>query len=318
MAIKTSQIQLFLVMFTFMACSEFKKEAQQEDKQLLIAYNVLVDAESDNYDIFTMNLDGSNKHNITNDKDVAWTYISHKQKIFFISDRDTTSRKYFLYEMDYAGKNIRKLTDFLLRDSWMGTRNNGKELIVFPQTNEDSLFRIIETDGQLIKRFNPGTAYFSHPTFSPDGTQIAFVGKNKPSKREEGYQEEIYVVDDVGENLLRLTYYPDDDTTANWYDYRAGPPIWHPTENFISYQSKQNGKYSLYGVSPDGSKHWKLTSNVENEGWHSWSPDGKWLAIELFDNEQTQFHIGLMNWESKEMRILTDIIHLSAGACVRV
>ena len=32
----------------------------------------------------------------------------------------------------------------------------------------------------------------------------------------------------------------------------------------------------------------------------------KWLVIELFDNEQTQFHIGLMSWETKEMKILTD------------
>jgi TolB protein len=46
----------------------------------------------------------------------------------------------------------------------------------------------------------------------------------------------------------------------------------------------QNGKYSLYSVSLDGQKQWKLTNNPQNEGWHSWSPDGKWLAIELFDN----------------------------------
>jgi len=30
------------------------------------------------------------------------------------------------------------------------------------------------------------------------------------------------------------------------------------------------------------------------------------LASELFDDEQSQFHIGLMNWETKEMEILTD------------
>ncbi|MBT8218909.1 MAG: PD40 domain-containing protein, partial [Bacteroidia bacterium] len=109
-----------------------------------------------------------------------------------------------------------------------------------------------------------------------------------------------------GSNSLQLTQYPASDTTAEWFAYKAGPPRWHPTENYITYQSKQNGKYSLYAVTPDGQKHWKLTDNAQDEGWHDWSPDGRWLAIELFDSEQTQFHIGLMNWETKELNILTD------------
>ncbi|MDH3712170.1 MAG: hypothetical protein OER04_19945, partial [Cyclobacteriaceae bacterium] len=104
----------------------------------------------------------------------------------------------------------------------------------------------------------------------------------------------------------QLTAYPQSDTTAPWYAYKAGAPRWHPTEYFISYQSLQNGKYSLYAVTPDGDKQWKLTENQMQEGWHNWSPDGHWLAIELFDSAQSQFHIGLMNWETKKMEILTD------------
>lgn len=47
-------------------------------------------------------------------------------------------------------------------------------------------------------------------------------------------------------------------------------------------------------------------TTLQNEGWHDWSPDGRWLAVELFDDEQTQFHIGLMDGGTKEMKILTD------------
>ena len=35
----------------------------------------------------------------------------------------------------------------------------------------------------------------------------------------------------------------------------------------------------------------------QSEDWHSRSPDGKWLATELFDTDEAQFHIGLMDWE---------------------
>ena len=305
---------LFSISLILVSCtSKNQKEnrnmySNSQDNEYLIAYNVYVpdSISDDNYEIFTMKLDGSDKKNITNHPDVAWTYLANKNKVFFISDRDTTNRVVFLYEMDYDGSNIKKITDFQLSDSWMGSRKNGEELIVSPHPKVDSVLYIINRKGDILHKIVTGTPYASDPTFSPDGDKIAFIGKNKKSKREPGFKAEIYVVNSDGTGLTQLTSYPESDTTAEWYAYKAGPPKWHPTENFITYQSKQNGKYSLYAVSPDGKKQWKLTENKYEEGWHDWSPDGNWLAIELFDSEQTQFHIGLINWKTKELKILTD------------
>ncbi|SHI75159.1 TolB protein [Arenibacter nanhaiticus] len=298
-------ITVLFGLFFLLSCTFTKKEPL---KEYIIAYNVYVpdSIHDDNYDIFTMKMDGTYKKNITDHPDVAWTYLSHGDKIYFVSDRDTTTRTFFLYEMDHRGEQIKKISNFQLRDSWMGTRKHGQELIVVPHPKVDSLLYLINTEGEILKKINPGTPYFSDPSFSPDGEWIAFVGSNKKSKKEDGYQAEIYVVNTDGNGLKKLTNYPTTDTTAEWYAYKAGPPRWHPTENFISYQSKQQGKYSLYAVSPDGKQQWKLTDNSQNEGWHSWSPDGKWLAIEFFDEGQDQFHIGLMNWRTKEMQVLTD------------
>ena len=80
----------------------------------------------------------------------------------------------------------------------------------------------------------------------------------------------------------------------------------HPTENFISYASYQNGKYGLYAVSLDGKRQWKLTNNALWEVYHEWSPDGNWLVTDVSNPEETQYDIGLMNWKTKEMKILTD------------
>jgi TolB protein len=114
-------------------------------------------------------------------------------------------------------------------------------------------------------------------------------------------------MNDDGGELRQLTHYPKDDTTALWYNYHAGPPMWHPTQNFISYQSVQNGKSSIYAISPDGMKQWKLTKGDSlQQGWHRWSPDGKWLAIEVYTMKEDHFYIQLMNWETKETKILTD------------
>ncbi|MDX1408188.1 MAG: hypothetical protein R3330_08645, partial [Saprospiraceae bacterium] len=81
--------------------------------QYLIAFNVLVDDSTDNYDILTLDPLTREQANITNNPDVAWTYLADGERIFFISDRDTCRRCYQLFEMDATGNNLRKITDIL-------------------------------------------------------------------------------------------------------------------------------------------------------------------------------------------------------------
>jgi TolB protein len=109
-----------------------------------------------------------------------------------------------------------------------------------------------------------------------------------------------------GTDRRRLTTYPKDDKTSQWHDYHAGPPRWVKKHNFITYQSVQNGKSSLFAVTLDGKKQWKLTNNELAEGWHDWSPDGKWLAIDMNDRGEKEFGIFLMNWKTKEIKKLTN------------
>ncbi|MEQ9426931.1 MAG: hypothetical protein RJQ09_21085 [Cyclobacteriaceae bacterium] len=293
------------ILLVFASCQEQKP--QKREAEYRIAYNVyLPDSSGENYDIFIMNLDGSDKRNITNHQDIAWVYSSTPDKLLFLSDRDSSYRSFSFYSMDHEGGQVTKISDFLLRDSWLGSRKNGTEFIVNPSPKIDSVFHIIDDKGELLSRVDTQLPFASDPTFSPDGKQIAFRGALKKSKREPSFNEAIYVMKDDASDLNRITKYPESDTTANWFDYRAGAPRWHPSGDFISFQSFQKGKYSLWAVSMDGSEQWKLTENPQNEGWHHWSPDGKWLVIELFDNDQTQFHIGLMEWKTKELQILTD------------
>ncbi|MEY8779927.1 TolB family protein [Allomuricauda sp. XS_ASV26] len=291
------------IVLLLMSCNTDKQKNQLE---LGLVYNVLLDADIDNYEVFSMELDGSNKTNITDRPDLEWTYFSQEDTLYFISDRNACKRCYFLYKSSFDGKNIQKVSDLELADSWMSTRHNGSELIVKPKLIDESTFYVLNKNGKIIKRLETGLPFAADPLFVNNEEQIVFRGGRTNSKRVQGFNEELYIIDEDGKNLKQLTHYPEQDTTAAQYGYRAGAPKLHPTENFVTYQSKQNGKYSLYAVSLDGNKSWKLTENKQNEGWHDWSPDGNWLAIELFDNEQSQFHIGLMNWETKELKILTD------------
>ena len=291
----------FLILL--LSCNSKETTSQHE---LGLVYNVLRDVDIDNFEVYAMDLDGSNKKNITDLYPVDWTYYSYEDTLYFVSDRDACKRCYFLYKSNFKGENVQKVSELELADSWMSSRKNGSELIVKPKLITENTFYILDQKGRIINRLDTGLPFAADPLFVNDGKQVVFRGGKSVGKHIDGFDEELYIMNSDGSNRKQLTHYPEEDSSAGKYGYRAGAPKLHPTENFVSYQSKQDGKYSLYAVSLDGSKTWKLTENSQNEGWHDWSPDGKWLTIELFDEEQSQFHIGLMNWETKEMQILTD------------
>lgn len=309
---------LFILAFALVcACSTSDQRAKSP---LMIAYNVhLPDTTKDDWEVFTMNLDGSDKQNVTRHADVAWTYESLEDSLLFISDRDTCYRCYFLYIAGADGSSPRRVTSLQLEDSWMSSRNMGQELVVTGRQGKQvrhQLFIVSMSDGSFRQLTNDTSARYGDPVFSPDGKRIAF--SYKKNKRDRSAHEELFIMGDDGSGLKQLTQYPEDNPSAKNYGYRAGAARWHPTEDFISYVSLQDGRHSIFAVSPDGSKQWKLTDHEFAEGWHDWSPDGKWLAFNSSDWEETQYHITLMNWETKEITQLTDTTYKSQQAPVFV
>lgn len=293
------------------ACAQTKSGigGKIQDKQKYsIAYNIHVpDTTKDDWEIMLMNLDGSNKRNISNHRDVAWTYHAYQKRLFFISDRDTSYRCFFLYECNADGKGVRKISNLRLEDSWMSTRNQGREMIVTGRIGRAiryQFFLINTLNGQYRQLTQDTAAMYSDPCFSPDGQHIVF--SYKKNRRDRSTHEELYRMNADGTGMTQLTHYPENNPSAKEYGYKAGSARWHPTENFITYVSKQDGRNSIFAITPDGKKQWKLLDNPNSDGWHDWSSDGRWLVFNSSDNAETQYHITLMNWKTKEQKQLTD------------
>ena len=290
------------------SCGAAKTRPEGRGTSYSIAYNIHVpDTTKDDWEIMHMEFDGSGKKNITRHPDVAWTYHAFKNRLFFISDRDTCYRCFFLYECDAGGNKEKKVSGLRLEDSWMSSRSGGAEMIVSGRIGKSvryQFFIINTATGEFRQITNDTAAIYSDPCFSPDGQKIAF--SYKKSRRDKSSHEELYIMNADGSGVQQLTHYPEDNPSAREYGYRAGAARWHPTENFISYVSRQDGRHSIFAVTPDGKKQWKLIDNPDSEGWHDWSPDGKWLVFNSSDPAETQYHITLMNWETKERKQLTD------------
>ncbi len=302
---KAIPVALGLMLFTANCFSQSKGKSYQ------IAYNVHIpDKARGNYEIFTMEMDGTNKKNITNNPDVAWTYYAYKKKLYFVSDRDTSYRAYFLYETDSDGKSIKKVSNLQLEDSWMSSRNNGTEMVVTGRIGKgirSQLFIVNMKTGTYKQLTNDTAAKYGDPCFSPDGKQIAY--SYQKNKRDRATHEELFIMNADGTGAKQLTQYPENNPSAKEYGYKAGSAKWHPTENFITYVSLQNGRNNIFAVTPEGNKQWKLIDNELSEGWHDWSSDGKWLVFNSSDWKETQYHITLMDWKNKTSKQLSDLTY---------
>lgn len=271
-----------------------------------IVYTKLMNDEFTEYDIFSMNVDGSDQRNLTNMPGIEWAYYSEGNRVYFVSDKDTTSRTYFLYEMDAYGNNVRKINNFKLADSWVSSRNNRSEFLVTAAGPSyfDCEIWLIDSNGNKLKQLTENSIRDTDPAFSPDGSKIAFRSSRGDDPK--GH-EEIWVMDDDGRNLKQLTFYPESQTPPSRSLYKAGPPVWSPDGNWIAFISYRNGRYNIYRVKPDGSEFGRLTNNDMQEGYFSWSPNGKQIVFEtqFGPKDSENIDIYMMDVDGSNLKQLT-------------
>jgi len=104
-----------------------------------------------------------------------------------------------------------------------------------------------------------------HPTFSPDGEQVAFNWNGGPLRN-----ADIYVKWVGSPEVHRLTTDPAPE----------GPPSWSPDGRQIAFVRPSEGEGTIHLVSPLGGPAHRL-SDFSVSAWAppSWSPDGLWLAV---------------------------------------
>ena len=139
--------------------------------------------------------------------------------------------------------------------------------------NEASTTVGVTVAGRTVTRLTNEPQPDRNPTWSPDGTQIAFE-----ARRPEGHYD-IWMMDADGGNPTRLTTNTNEDRS----------PVWSPAGDLIAFDSNRAGTYDIWVMPPvalGGASAESLTfGNLDDvEPW--WGPDAAtiWFASNRGDN----------------------------------
>jgi TolB protein len=130
---------------------------------------------------------------------------------------------------------------------------------------------LARADGSEVRQLTSGLGIESFPTWSPDGTRIAYRVYQSGS-------DSLVVVDGSGRNAITL-----DTTDALRADCTRGGPTWSPDGTTLVFPAANplcDGRSELFIVPSDGSSPATRLLAPDLEGqFADWSPDGKQIAF---------------------------------------
>jgi Tol biopolymer transport system component len=200
-----------------------------------------------NYEIYTMNADGTNQTSISNnaadDELPAWSPDGNK--IAFASNRDGN---YDIYVMNSDGSDQINISNsgFGVLDQMAAWSPDGTKIAFQRLTGSNREIYTMNPDGTNQTDISNNSVHDEDPNWAPDGTKIAFWRDDF----------NVYVMNADGSNVTRIT--PELGTE----------PAWSPDGTKIAFTFASD----INTINADGSAQTPLTSGGEANQFSDWQP----------------------------------------------
>ncbi len=152
--------------------------------------------------------------------------------------------------------------------------SGGEMLMVLSKDGNPEVYSKAFGSGQLIRLTRTPRAGEASPTWSPDGSQIAYVsdmaGAGSP---------QLYVMDRSGTSR-RLTSRGKENVDPDW-----------GANNLIAFSSRRSGLYSIYIINPATMEEKQVSPSDGNYEDPSWASDGRHLVCTKREGGGTRIYL---------------------------
>jgi Tol biopolymer transport system component len=217
-------------------------------------------------EIFSINVDGSDAKNLTNDSNVDENpdVSPDGKRIAWVSDRGGDELE--LYVMDIDGSDVRQVTDATQSPRWSP---DGKK-IVFALHGS---IRMVDVEGGEVEvvlaggnpaKGEPCEAGGFPGGWSPDGQRITYYSADAIHG-----VSHVCIVDVDGSNVT---------VVPRTLGYHA-EPIWSPDGRYLTFRSIRGGNHDVYTYDLETGVERRLTDDPATDLEPNWSPDGEWIVF---------------------------------------
>ena len=209
-------------------------------------------------------------------------------QVVFTSNRDGDPE---IFRMDYDGSDLVKLTDNTFDDSLPDWSPDGAKIAFTSNMQDDTdEIYVMDPDGANITRLTT-IGKCSSPHWSPDGQYIAFYCHN--------LDDVIYVMEADGGNLTQVSEPQTDIQDLTW----------SPDGQQIAFSTQFASPAGVYAVPAEGGEA-TLIFESEHTGTVAWSPDGRWLAVDIMVTPSYTFDIFLYDLDNETLgRVTTTTVN---------
>lgn len=263
----------------WLACAAPATAAHVDSFNGRIAFSsVRTDPQAKEFDIFSMNPDGTDVRRLTTnpDTDRQPDWSPHGTDIAYSIDKPNSPVNFEVARMTAAGTKHLRLTETpegqaSSQPSWLP---DGRGILFRRSTSgrQSTIWQMGARGENPLLRFAPPQPPL-YQSFAPDGRRIAYAGILSPDDSDRG----IFSLDVDGGGLTTLYDVP------GAYD---SAPAWSPDGTQIAFESNANvaganpeGDMELWVMQANGARPTQLTRNAAHDVGPAWSPDGRLLAF---------------------------------------
>jgi len=208
-------------------------------------------SDNDNYDIFLMNDDGTEKQNITNTSAYE-KYPQFSPDGSFIILQGWSKGKMEIFFINLLERNMINITKNHTSNDILPHGNafspDGQSYVFTSDRDGDRNIYISRINGTDVKRLTIDKSNDYEPTYSPDGQSIIFTSERMGNK-------DIYLIDLKTNEIKNLTQNTGDDWNARFY----------PDGRKIVFQSNRDGNWEVYMMNLNGSQQVNLTNHPSTD-----------------------------------------------------